>query len=101
MPPPCCSTAFRRAIIAEVDRRINGARASLLEALAARAWPAGEQHLLDGWALRRTPSVRRRRSNSALPLGASGAALERVERFYRDRGASGVAGRMDPGRGTA
>jgi GNAT superfamily N-acetyltransferase len=73
-----------------VDRRINGARASLLEALAARAWPAGEQQRLDGWILRRTPSVRRRRSNSALPLGTSAAALERVERFYRDRGAAPI-----------
>jgi ribosomal protein S18 acetylase RimI-like enzyme len=79
------STAFRRAIIAEVDGRINGGRATLLEALAARAWPAGEQQRLDGWLLRRTPSVRRRRSNSALPLGSGGGTLESVERFYRDR----------------
>jgi ribosomal protein S18 acetylase RimI-like enzyme len=90
MLPPLSSTAFRRAIIAEVDRRINGARASLLEALAARAWPAGEQQRLDGWVLRRTPSVRRRRSNSALPLGTGTAALESVERFYRDRGAAPI-----------
>jgi GNAT superfamily N-acetyltransferase len=73
-----------------VDHQINGARASLLEALAARAWPAGEEQLVDGWVLRRTPSVRRRRSNSALPLGTGGAALESVERFYRDRGAAPV-----------
>jgi ribosomal protein S18 acetylase RimI-like enzyme len=75
-----------RAIIAEVERRINGGRPSLLEELAARAWPAGESERVDGWLLRRTPSVRRRRLNSALPLGRDGAALEEVERFYRGHG---------------
>jgi GNAT superfamily N-acetyltransferase len=75
-----------RAIIAEVERRINGGRPSLLEELAARAWPAGESERVDGWLLRRTPSVTRRRLNSALPMGRDGAALEDVERFYRGHG---------------
>jgi ribosomal protein S18 acetylase RimI-like enzyme len=90
--PPSVSSAFRRAIIAEVDGQINGGRASLLETLAARAWPAGEQRPLDGWVLRRTPSVRRRRSNSALPPSADrprdDAVLDAVERFYRAHGAA-------------
>jgi N-acetylglutamate synthase len=77
---------LRRAIIAEVERRINGGRPSLLEELAARAWPAGESERVDGWLLRRTPSVRRRRLNSALPVGRDGAAPEEVERFYRGHG---------------
>jgi hypothetical protein len=64
----------------------TGDRPSLLEELAARAWPAGESERVDGWLLRRTPSVRRRRPNSALPVGRDGAALEEVERFYRGHG---------------
>jgi ribosomal protein S18 acetylase RimI-like enzyme len=76
-----------------VERRINGGRASLLESLAARAWPAGEQEVLDGWVLRRTPSVQRRRSNSALPTREGrpdAAALEAVERFYRSHGEASI-----------
>jgi ribosomal protein S18 acetylase RimI-like enzyme len=73
------------AIIAEVEGRINDGRASLLEELAARAWPALETERGDGWLLRRTPSVRRRRLNSALPLGSDRATIGEVERFYRDR----------------
>ena len=73
------------AIIAEVEGPINDGRASLLEELAARAWPALETERGDGWLLRRTPSVRRRRLNSALPLGSDHATIGEVERFYRDR----------------
>jgi len=71
-----------RAIIAEVAGVINAVE---LEALAARAWPALEFERIDGWLLRRTPLIARRRSNSALPLG-DGAAVEEVERFYRKDG---------------
>jgi GNAT superfamily N-acetyltransferase len=60
--------------------------AAQLEARAARAWPALCSERLDGWLLRRTPAVRRRRSNSALPLGHNGASVETVERFYRAHG---------------
>lgn len=70
------------AIIAEVASKINAVE---LEALAARAWPAVEAERVDGWLLRATPSVRRRRLNSALPLGDR-AAVQAVERFYRERG---------------
>lgn len=37
----------------------------MLEALAARAWPALEHEPLDGWVLRHTPQVGHRRLNSA------------------------------------
>jgi GNAT superfamily N-acetyltransferase len=37
-----------------------------LDALAARAWPADEVHEVEGWLLRRTEGVSRRRSNSLL-----------------------------------
>jgi GNAT superfamily N-acetyltransferase len=59
----------------------------LIEELAARAWPAAEAHRADGWLLRRTPALTRRRSNSALPLGDSDARdLAVVEAFYARRG---------------
>ena len=41
--------------------------ALLIEQLAANAWPAATVRLVDGWLLRYTPGVARRRSNSALP----------------------------------
>ncbi|KAB2383683.1 GNAT family N-acetyltransferase [Actinomadura montaniterrae] len=61
----------------------------LIEQYAAAAWPAVESREEEGWLLRYTPDVPRRRSNSALPLTqgrALLAALSRVEDFYRDRG---------------
>jgi len=57
----------------------------LVEQLAARAWPAAEAVEADGWLLRHTPALSRRRSNSALPLGASPDAAM-VEDFYASRG---------------
>ena len=59
----------------------------LVEELAARAWPAAETLRVDGWLLRHTPSLTRRRSNSALPLGDAGGGLSVVEDFYAGRGA--------------
>lgn len=41
--------------------------AALLEELAANAWPASALQYVDGWRLRCTPGVQRRRSNSVLP----------------------------------
>jgi len=41
--------------------------AALLEELAANAWPAATVQYADGWRLRATPGVDRRRSNSVLP----------------------------------
>jgi N-acetylglutamate synthase len=58
----------------------------LVEQLAARGWPAGEALRCDGWLLRHTPSLTRRRSNSALPL-ADRPDPGLVEDFYARRGA--------------
>jgi ribosomal protein S18 acetylase RimI-like enzyme len=57
----------------------------LVEQLAARAWPAAEAVEADGWLLRHTPALGRRRANSALPLGAAPDAAT-VEDFYARRG---------------
>ena len=58
----------------------------LVEELAARGWPAAEAARTDGWLLRHTPSLTRRRSNSALPIGAAGRDPALVEEFYARRG---------------
>jgi GNAT superfamily N-acetyltransferase len=50
-----------------------------IEALAARAWPADEVHEADGWLLRRTEGVDRRRSNSLLPPTDPGHAARTIE----------------------
>jgi N-acetylglutamate synthase len=59
----------------------------LVEELAARGWPAAEALALDGWLLRHTPSLTRRRSNSALPLADDHGDVALVEDFYARRGA--------------
>jgi ribosomal protein S18 acetylase RimI-like enzyme len=59
----------------------------LVEELAARAWPAAEAERVDGWLLRRTPALTRRRSNSALPVDGDGAPDPGVvEGFYARHG---------------
>jgi arginase len=58
----------------------------LVEELAARGWPAAKSLRVDGWLLRHTPSLTRRRSNSALPVGEGYGDLARVEDFYARRG---------------
>jgi N-acetylglutamate synthase len=65
----------------------------LIEQLAANAWPAAIVQIVDGWLLRHTPGVDRRRSNSALPPPAAADAaaaqrariLDQAERFYTRR----------------
>jgi ribosomal protein S18 acetylase RimI-like enzyme len=61
----------------------------LVESLAARAWPASGYESIDGWVLRHTPSVLRRRSNSALPPIDGARRLQpilgSIIRFYRCR----------------
>jgi hypothetical protein len=59
----------------------------LIEELAARGWPAAETFRRDGWLLRHTPSLTRRRSNSALALGDDNGDPALVEEFYARRGA--------------
>ena len=56
-----------------------------IEELAARGWPAAETLRRDGWLLRHTPSLSRRRSNSALALGGDFADPALVEDFYARR----------------
>ena len=56
-----------------------------VEEIAARGWPAAEVLRRDGWLLRHTPSLTRRRSNSALPLGDHPDTAV-VEDFYARRG---------------
>jgi ribosomal protein S18 acetylase RimI-like enzyme len=58
----------------------------LIEELAARGWPAAEALRRGGWLLRHTPSLTRRRSNSALPLGGDHGNPALVEDFYARRG---------------
>ncbi|MEU9833559.1 GNAT family N-acetyltransferase [Streptosporangium sp. NPDC048047] len=58
-----------------------------IERCAALAWPAAVTEEREGWLLRHSPGVTRRRSNSALPPPAPVTSIEHVERFYRDRGA--------------
>src|SRR3954468_10431176 len=57
-----------------------------VEAIAARGGRAAEALRRDGWLLRHTPSLTRRRSNSALPL-ADHPDPALVEDFYTRRGA--------------
>lgn len=60
--------------------------ARALDLLAARAFPAAEVEPRDGWLLRATPGVDRRRVISALPPErARGDAIAGVEAWYRDR----------------
>jgi ribosomal protein S18 acetylase RimI-like enzyme len=50
-----------------------------IERLAARAWPAEENVEVDGWLLRRTLGVDRRRANSLLPPADTAHALRTLE----------------------
>jgi ribosomal protein S18 acetylase RimI-like enzyme len=65
----------------------------LIEQLAVNAWPAATVQMVDGWLLRHTPAVARRRSNSALPPPSAADAsaakrsqiLDLAEQFYTRR----------------
>src|SRR4051794_14158103 len=50
-----------------------------LERLAARAWPAEEVEVVEGWLLRRTERVARRRCNSLLPPPDAAAAMRTAD----------------------
>jgi ribosomal protein S18 acetylase RimI-like enzyme len=60
-----------------------------VEALAAQAWPSAYCEEREGWVLRHTASVARRRCNSALPpeedMPPSSSVLASVIEFYRAR----------------
>jgi ribosomal protein S18 acetylase RimI-like enzyme len=58
-----------------------------IERLAAQAWPATTRLRTHGWLLRHTPTVGRRRSNSALPLDRPqlDGVLAEIESFYASR----------------
>ncbi len=73
---PTIVEACRASAVDQVERR------------AIAAWPAGVVEARDGWLLRHTPDVRRRRSNSAVPPAEVPGveAIERMEAFYRERG---------------
>ncbi|RRO18213.1 GNAT family N-acetyltransferase [Saccharopolyspora rhizosphaerae] len=67
---------------------MSACETSELERAAVATWPATTVVRQDGWLLRHCDRLRRRRSNSALPLGSSAdpdAAIEVVERFYAER----------------
>ncbi|MFG2209851.1 GNAT family N-acetyltransferase [Streptomyces sp. NPDC048638] len=70
-------------------RRGPAADARELQEVAARGWPAVETERLGDWTLRASGGFTRR-ANSVLPLGDPGmaldAALERIERWYGERG---------------
>lgn len=59
-------------------------RRLLLERVAADAWPALEEVVVDGWRLRASAGVTRR-ANSALPL-SDALPVDAVVAFYRERG---------------
>jgi GNAT superfamily N-acetyltransferase len=66
-------------LVPRLPTRFDPEVSHLLERLAARAWPAAEVEHVDGWLLRRTEGVDRRRSNSLLPPADSGAAVRTLE----------------------
>ena len=73
----------------------------LVEELAARGWPAAQTVRLDGWLLRHTPSLTRRRSNSALPVGDAHGDPALVEEMTRATAAARSSRSPPPRRGRA
>lgn len=76
----CSFSRFRQGQGCGVDEE----RRLLLERVAADAWPALDQVVVDGWRLRASAGVTRR-ANSALPLSEA-LPVEEVVAFYRARG---------------
>ena len=76
----------RETLAALVDAVVAACAASVVREVERRAfaaWPAGSVVEEAGWLLRYTPGVRRRRSNSAVPVGEP--SIDRLEAFYRAR----------------
>lgn len=64
-----------------------------VEAAAVATWPASTVRAVGGWVVRHCGSVDRKRSNSALPpleIGDPVPGIERIERFYAERGSRPV-----------
>lgn len=64
-----------------------------IERAAVATWPTTTALRRDGWLLRHCDRLRRRRSNSALPIGPPGdpeSAIETVERFYAERSSPAI-----------
>ncbi|MFE0193206.1 GNAT family N-acetyltransferase [Streptomyces sp. NPDC058989] len=85
--------AAKVAPAAPARRRVPAAGTRELQQVAARGWPAVETERLGEWTLRASGGFTRR-ANSVLPLGDPGLpldeTLERVERWYGDRGLPAV-----------
>jgi ribosomal protein S18 acetylase RimI-like enzyme len=77
-----CARSFWRKLLVAVRRlptQFDPETSHQLERLAARAWPADEVEEVEGWLLRRTAGVDRRRANSLLPPADPGAAARTAE----------------------
>jgi arginase family enzyme/GNAT superfamily N-acetyltransferase len=82
-------TGLITVLASVMDGDAEDGTAQEVELLAARAWPATFTASREGWLLRHTPGVTRRRSNSAVPPAArddSHDGIEAIESFYRSRG---------------
>lgn len=62
-----------------VESRFDPEVSLAIERAAVRAWPAEEVEEVEGWVLRRTEGVARRRSNSMLPPVEAGVAVRTME----------------------
>ncbi|MEU7989464.1 hypothetical protein AB0B56_31820 [Streptosporangium canum] len=74
-----------RRLVPELVRLCSASGPWQIERCAANAWPARHIEERDGWLLRHTPGVNRRRSNSALPLTGATPSIPALEAFYTAR----------------
>jgi arginase family enzyme/ribosomal protein S18 acetylase RimI-like enzyme len=72
-------------LVPELVTLCSSSAARQIERRAALAWPAAVVENREGWLLRHSPGVRRKRSNSALPLTPGATGIDEVESFYRER----------------
>ncbi|MFI5842156.1 GNAT family N-acetyltransferase [Catenuloplanes sp. NPDC051500] len=78
-----------RELIPALVRICAGGQARRIERIAAASWPAAVAEERDGWLLRHTPGVTRRRNNSALPVGLP--SVPSMEQFYGAVNAPAIA----------
>ncbi|ACZ87295.1 GNAT family N-acetyltransferase [Streptosporangium roseum] len=74
-----------RHLVPELVRLCRASGPWQIERRAAGAWPARHSEKRDGWLLRHTPDVNRKRSNSALPLTGATPSIPALEAFYAER----------------